>query len=124
MHHHLMYVLITTALLALAGCGRSGISLDNARQAVENSLSQWKAGGKSADLQIQNKLIEIADDDWYKGHQLSDFEIKDVKHHANQNPRVIVLLHLKERSGKAVKREVVYEVEEKEKIIIGRDVYY
>jgi hypothetical protein len=105
------------------GCGTKA-NLDRAEKAVRTSLEAWKGGGTPQ--QLAGQAIEIAEPDWKAGHRLLDFELKHASAQPQQGPRVVVVLHLQNRAGKKVSKEVAYEVifKDQHKVSIGRDAFH
>ena len=114
-HRHRIARAAAAGLLGLliASCGGGQVvDVDKAKSAVTTSLTKWKEKGTPDQL----TGIEIADPDWSAGLQLVDFQVKETSTPAQQGPRVVVVLNLKNRAGKKIDREVAYEVLIKDKI--------
>ena len=110
-------------LLVFVFCGCSAKpELGKAQAAVETALNSWKNGEDSK--QLASKGIEIAEPDWSAGFRLVDYTVKNTTAQPQQGPRVVVVLNMKDRSGKKVDTEVAYEVLVKDKIQIGRDAFH
>jgi len=105
----------------VSGCGPKE-DLNKAKSLVETSLTAWK-NGESAD-KLKSQGIEFADEDWKGGNKLTHFTIKSVSSQPQQGPRVVVMLNLQRRNGKKVDTEIAYEVQMKDKVIIGRDAFH
>ncbi len=119
-----LFLLVPTILiLLLPGCGKKA-DLGRAEQAVRASLEVWKGGGKPN--QLGEKAIDIVEPDWLAGYKLVDFQVKNASTQPQQGPRVVVVLSLQGRGGKAVSREVAYEVvfKDQNKVSIGRDPFH
>ena len=52
--------------------------------------------------------------------------MKNASAQPQQGPRVVVMLHLQDRAGKKVSKEVAYEVifKDQNKVSIGRDAFH
>ena len=115
---------VLVALLVLVcGCGTKP-DLDRAEKVVRTSLDAWKGGGTPKQLTDQG--IEIVDPDWKAGLRLLDYELKNASAQPQQGPRVVVVLHLRNRAGKKVSKEEAYEVifKDQNKVSIGRDAFH
>lgn len=108
-------------LVALIGCSTKE-DLGKAKASVETCLNAWKQGGDPKGLASQG--IEFTDPDWVAGNKLVDFALKNASSQAQQGPRVVAVLNMKNRAGKNVNSEVAYEVLFKDTIRIGRDAFH
>ena len=100
----------TAMVLALAlasGCGTKA-DVGRAESVVRAALEVWKGGGTPQ--QLADQAIDIAEPDWKAGYRLLDFRVKNVSEQPQQGPRVVAVLTLQGRAGKAVTKEVAYEV--------------
>jgi hypothetical protein len=115
------------ALLAtLSGCSGSASqdALDSARSAVETGLEAWKKGEPAAKFKKSTPSVEFTDEDWTRGFRLTDYEILKTEGKPTAPLRCTVSLTLKGRNGKAVQKEVVYEVRTGTPTIVARDPYF
>lgn len=122
MFRNLLRPLVIVLGALLSGCGGDALSqgeLDAARNAVQTALEAWKKGEKP--VALKDRSIEIFDPDWTAGVRLNDFTIQRAEGRQGANIRCWALLNLKNRQGKLVEKEIVYEVSGKDKLIIGRD---
>ena len=114
---------LVVLLVLVSGCGVKA-DLDRADKVVRTSLDAWKGGGNPKQLTDQG--IEIAEPDWKAGYRLLDYQVKNASAQPQQGPRVVVMLHLQDRAGKKVSKEVAYEVifKDQNKVSIGRDAFH
>jgi hypothetical protein len=114
---------LVVLLVLVSGCGGKA-DLDRAEKVARTSLDAWKAGGNPQQLTDQG--IEIAEPDWKAGYRLLDYQLKNTSAQPQQGPRVVVVLHLQNRAGKKVRKEVAYEVifKDQNKVSIGRDAFH
>lgn len=106
------------ALILAAGCGASEHSEtaappphdpEVARNTLQAALDAWKRGEAKA-LAKRDPPIRFVDDDLVTGARLVDYALEEpdmpIKSHAD----VAVILSLKDARGKAVRREIHYQV--------------
>lgn len=118
--------LIVALLFALVGCGGPppplpAATLDKASDGLRASLDAWKKGD-SFESWKKRSPVAFTDQDWQAGAKLLEYEIKRVEGLSGENARGWVVLSLKDRRGKTVSREVVYEINT-EKAVIARDPF-
>jgi hypothetical protein len=117
---------VLLAAVALAGCG-SGVSqreLDEAADAVRVGLEAWKAGDRAASLKAKAPPLEFTDESWAKGDRLLEFQLLRTEGQAGLPLRCTAALKVRDRVGKTVDKEVVYEVRLGNPVVIARDPYY
>jgi len=113
---------LVVLLVLVSGCGTTP-DLDRAQKVVRTALEAWKAGDPK---QLTDQGIDIAEPDWKAGYRLLDYELKNASAQPQQGPRVVVVLHLQNRAGKKLSKEVAYEVifKDQNKVSIGRDAFH
>jgi hypothetical protein len=113
---------LVVLLVLVSGCGTKP-DLDGAQKVVRTALEAWKAGDPK---QLTDQGIDMAEPDWKAGDRLLDYELKNASAQPQQGPRVVVVLHLQNRAGKKLSKEVAYEVifKDQNKVSIGRDAFH
>jgi hypothetical protein len=123
------FFVLTLACVLLVGCGGSGPAprspedLDKVKGHVQTALDAWKAGGSADKLKSLQPPIEIVDPDWKTGAKLTQYDLQKVEGNQKENVRCWVKLTMQAK-GKSAEREVVYDVNMGDKIIIGRDPFH
>lgn len=114
------------ALLALTaqGCNKGApkTPADRAEAVVEEFLDAWSRGESPAKFESSHPTTAVSDPDWKAGARLLSFLCTETKPGEQSTPlfRCRVALSLRDRQGRAVNREVTYEVVPGEKYVIRR----
>src|SRR5207302_525453 len=116
--------LFIVAACLTVGCGKDPAkqALAKAEVAVDEMLDAW-ARGEAPEKLAEGRSIRASDPDWKAGYRLSSFLSVEAKP-ADGKPdhvRCRVALSLQDRKGKKVDKEVVYDVQMSDPIVIGRD---
>jgi hypothetical protein len=111
-------------VLILAGCGKPLDPAPTARAeaAVDQVLDAWSRG-EAADLHAgPGRPVRITDPDWKAGYRLLSFLTVQAQPVADQPDKVRcrVALSLKDPRGKAVNKEVTYEIQVAETVVVNR----
>lgn len=122
----MMRGVVAALAIAVVGCGGSSAplpaeTLDKATDGLRASLDAWKKG-ESFQAWKKKSPVAFTDADWQAGVKLVDYEIQRVDGRTGENARGWVVLTMKDRRGKTVPREVVYEINT-EKAVIARDPF-
>jgi hypothetical protein len=115
---------ILAGLLCLAGCRGSApapASPDTARQALEQALSAWTQGSPVGDLEKQDPPIYFNEPEWRAGKRLMRYQLKGDLQPFGRQLKGTVLLSFKDGQGKAEEREVRYQIDTHDVVVITRD---
>lgn len=115
-------------LVMSAGCGGGSLAkddLDRGQEAVRTALAAWQKREPLKKFQAEAPTIQINEPDWDSGLQLLDFNIQRTEGVQGTNARCWVVLDLKDRKGKKISRDVVYEINltKQPTLVIGRDPF-
>ena len=119
----ILAILVPALALGCGGDKRSAADIERARVAVVVALDSWKANGPAAGLKAAPDPVEFSEE-MRATHTLTGYDLGKVD---GSDPAVIrwaVILHLKDRKGKASDREEVYAVALKSPVVVSRDPYY
>jgi hypothetical protein len=120
----LLYAALTLAALLAQGCGkRSGRPpSEKAERAVEEFLESWSKGEPPDKFAGTHPKISATDPDWKAGYRLLSFLSVESRQSQQEPPRFRCrfALSLRDRKGKAVEKDVVYEVTQGEQYVISR----
>ncbi len=110
------------ATLAAQGCGSSQQPVEKAEAIVDRVLDAWTRGEPASRFEDPKQSIQVTDPDWKAGCRLLSFLAIEAKQTQETTPHVRcrVALSLQDRKGKKVDKEVVYDVQLGNKILIGR----
>ena len=120
----LLWAAMILSGLVFPGCG-PGLApqpAEKAEAAVGEFLQSWTQGEPPDKFAGAHPKISVVDPDWTAGHRLMSFLSVDTKPSSEDAARYRcrVALSLLDRKGKAVDKEVVYEVLMGKKIVINR----
>jgi hypothetical protein len=120
----LLYSALTLAALVTQGCGKGPDRppSEKAERAVEEFLESWNKGERHDEFAGTHPKISATDPDWKAGYRLLSF-LSVESGQSGQEPahfRCRFALSLRDHKGKAVEKEVVYEVVSGEKYVIHR----
>jgi hypothetical protein len=120
----LLYVAVALSALVAQGCGKgpNRQPAEKAEAAVEEFLESWSKGDDPDKFAGTHPTISASDPDWKAGYRLLSFLSVESKLSQEEPPRFRcrVALSLRDRMGKAVEKEVVYEIMPGEKYVIRR----
>jgi hypothetical protein len=106
-------LMLTTACLALAGCGSSlppATDPAQGREALKTVLETWKRGGAIDELKSGKPPIHARDPDWSAGAKLTNYEIAPEDARAGVDLVLTVKLALVQPDGQTRERKVGYTV--------------
>jgi hypothetical protein len=116
--------LLAGLALMAQGCNKGApkTPADRAEVAVEEFLDAWSRGESPDKFASSHPGTTVSDPDWKAGTRLLSFLCAETKPGEQSTPlfRCRVALSLRDRKGKAVNREVTYEVVPGEKYVIRR----
>jgi len=114
--------ILAACLFALLGCSPPAAPADpeKARTALRAALEAWAEGEKMDSLLGRSPAIHVADEDWQKGWTLKKFDIAAQDEQLGQQRRIGVKLSLNSPQGKAVDKQVRYEIDTSPKLVIVR----
>jgi hypothetical protein len=120
----LLFAAMTVLALAAPGCGKSPSEqpADKAEAVVQEFLDSWTRGEAPDKFAGPNQSIQASDPDWQAGYRLLSFlsiEAKPGPEKPN-HIRCRVALSLQDPKGKKVDKEVVYDVQMGDAIVVGR----
>jgi hypothetical protein len=120
----LLVVALGLAALAGQGCGKRALQqpAEKAEAVVDQVLDAWTRGEPADKFAGPQQPIQAKDPDWKAGYRLLSFltaEAKQIPEQPN-HVRCRVALSLQDRAGKKVDKEVVYDVQLGDTIVIGR----
>jgi hypothetical protein len=120
----LFYAAVALSVWVAKGCGKAPNRqpAEKAEAAVEEFLESWSKGEPHDKFVGTHPKISASDPDWKAGYRLSSFLSVESKQSQEEPPRFRcrVALSLRDRKGKAVEKEVVYEILSGEKYVISR----
>jgi hypothetical protein len=120
----LLVVTLSVLILVVPGCGKSSgdPAVEKATASVEDFLDSWTRGERLDKFADPNQPIHATDPDWKAGYRLMSFLSIESKHSPEMpdHVRCRVALSLKDRKGKKVEKEVVYDVQVGDKMVIAR----
>src|SRR5205807_3206448 len=120
----LLVVAVALASLAAQGCGKRSPQqpAEKAEAVVDQVLDAWTRGESFGKFAGPQQPIQASDPDWKAGYRLLSFLTAEAKQNPEQpdHVRCRVALSLQDRTGKKVDKEVVYDVQLGDTIIIGR----
>ncbi len=120
----LLYATLTLAALIAQGCGKSSSQqpMAKAEALVEKFLDAWSRGESPDKFANPDWPLHVTDPDWKAGYRLLSFLSIEAKpsQELPDHVRCRVALSLRDRKGKNVDKEVVYDVRMGEKSIISR----
>jgi hypothetical protein len=110
--------------LALQGCAKNSSKKkwDKADAVLDQVLNSWVRGESPDKFADPNQPIQADDPDWKAGYRLLSF-LNFETNPGDKGPehfRCRVTLSLQNRQGKQLQKEVVYDVQLGDKIIIAR----
>jgi hypothetical protein len=117
-------VAAAAALTTLAGgCEKAAPQpADKAEAALNQVLVAWTQGEPAGTFADPEKPVQVTDPDWIAGYRLLQFLAFESKSNPDKQGRVRcrVSLTLQDPRGKKVDKEVVYEVDLGDRIVIER----
>lgn len=113
---------LIVAALAASGCGKVRPPADRAEKVVEQFLDAWSRGEPPDKFADAGGPIQGTDPDWKAGSRLRSFLSSDSKPapDAPDHVRCRFSLSLQDKSGKRLEKEVLYDVQLGERIVIRR----
>jgi predicted small lipoprotein YifL len=115
---------MAAAVVCLAGCGKKApepANPDTARQALTESLNTWVQGGSADALEKRTPPIYFNDPQWKAGKRLKRYQIKGNLEEFGRQLRCTVLLSLEDEEGRTEERDIPYQIDTHEVIVIARD---
>jgi hypothetical protein len=125
-HAFLNRLTITSVMLwatTSCGCGTTSVQpADRAERAVEQFLDAWSRGEQPGKFANADQPLSGSDPDWENGYRLVSSLTIERKPLADQPNHVQcrVRLSLRDRSGKQLDREVLYDVLVEDRTVIRR----
>jgi hypothetical protein len=118
------FLSLVPVLVAL-GCGKSHSKADVARgeQALAAALDAWKNNEPPDSTKALPDPVEYADE-LRQTHKLVEYTIGKADTADPAVLRIPVSLKLKDRKGKPIDRDVMFEVKLTSPILVARDPYY
>ncbi len=119
-------LLVAAAGLAAVagGCGKNAPRpTEKAEAAIDKALDAWLRGEPPGTVTAGEPPVQATDPDWQAGHRLLSFLVVESKA-IPDNPdhvRCRVALSLQDATGKQVDKEVVYDVQLGDTIVIRRE---
>ncbi len=118
------FAALLLSALALQGCAKDSPKkkLEKAEQVVDQVLDSWARGESPDKFADPNQPIQADDPDWKAGSRLLSF-LNSETTPGDKGPnhfRCRVALSLQDRQGKQLQKEVVYDVQIGDKVIIAR----
>jgi predicted small lipoprotein YifL len=116
--------LMAAAMVCVAGCGKKApapANPDTARQALTEALDTWVQGGSADALAKLTPPIYFNDPQWKAGKRLKHYQIKGGLEEFGRQLRCTVSLALEDEEGKTEERDVPYQIDTHEVIVIARD---